>query len=48
MSCWDLKEHHIIIIINKNQKAKISIEFPHSTLSACDNLQNFSAVMIAQ
>ena len=28
MSCWDLKEHHIIIIINKNQKGKISIEFP--------------------
>ena len=28
MSCWDLKEHHIIIIINKNQKRKISIEFP--------------------
>ena len=25
MSCWDLKE---IIIINKNQKEKISIEFP--------------------
>ena len=23
--CWDLKEHHIIII--KNQKGKISIEF---------------------
>ena len=28
MSCWDLKEHQIIIIINKNQKGKISIEFP--------------------
>ena len=28
MSCWDLKEHHIIIIINKNQKGKISTEFP--------------------
>ena len=28
MSCWDLKEHHIIIIINKSQKGKISIEFP--------------------
>ena len=28
MSCWDLKEYHIIIIINKNQKQKISIEFP--------------------
>ena len=28
MSCWDLKEHHIIIIIIKNQKGKISIEFP--------------------
>ena len=27
MSCWDLKEHHIIIIIIKNQKEKISIEF---------------------
>ena len=22
MSCWDLKEHHIIFIINKNQKGK--------------------------
>ena len=28
MSCWDLKEHHIIIIISKNQKGKISTEFP--------------------
>ena len=28
MSCWYLKEHHIIIIINKSQKEKISIEFP--------------------
>ena len=28
MSYWDLKEHHIITIINKNQKGKISIEFP--------------------
>ena len=28
MSCWDLKEQHIIIIIIKNQKGKISIEFP--------------------
>ena len=28
MSCWNLKEHHIIIIINTNQKWKISIEFP--------------------
>ena len=27
MSCWDLKEHHIIVIINKNQKGKISTEF---------------------
>ena len=27
MLCWDLKEHHIIIIINKNQKGKISTEF---------------------
>ena len=27
MSCWDLKEHHIVIIINKSQKGKISIEF---------------------
>ena len=27
ISCWDLKEQHIIIII-KNQKEKISIEFP--------------------
>ena len=30
MSCW---EHHIIIIINKNQKDKISIDCSHSTLS---------------
>ena len=28
MSSWDLKEHHIIIIIIKNQKGKISTEFP--------------------
>ena len=28
MSCCDLKVHHIIIIINKNQKGKISTEFP--------------------
>ena len=28
LMCWDLKEHHIIIIINKNQKGKISIAFP--------------------
>ena len=28
ISCWDLKDHHIIIIIIKNQKGKISIEFP--------------------
>ena len=28
MSCWDLKEHHIIIIINKAQKGKILTEFP--------------------
>ena len=28
ISCWNLKEHHIIIIIIKNQKGKISIEFP--------------------
>ena len=28
ISCWDLKEHRIIIIIIKNQKKKISIEFP--------------------
>ena len=27
MSCWFLKEHHIITIIN-NQKRKVSIEFP--------------------
>ena len=27
MSCSDLKEHHIIIIIIKNQKGKISVEF---------------------
>ena len=28
MSCWDLIERHMIIIINKNQKGKVSIEFP--------------------
>ena len=28
ISCWDLKEHRIIIITIKNQKGKISIEFP--------------------
>ena len=27
MSCWDFKKHHIIIIINKNQKGKM-LEFP--------------------
>ena len=26
--CSDLKEHHIIIIIIKNHKGNISIEFP--------------------
>ena len=31
MSCWDLKEHHIIII-DKNQKGKISIEFPQYSI----------------
>ena len=41
ISCWDLKEHHIIIIIIKNQKGKISIEFPQY-LSVCDNKQNFT------
>ena len=29
--CWDLKEHHIIIIITKNHKGKISLEFPVSS-----------------
>ena len=28
MSCWDLKEYHIIIISKNNQKGKISSEFP--------------------
>ena len=28
MSCWDLKEHHIIIIIIKNQKGKIFNRIP--------------------
>ena len=28
ISCWDLKEHHIIIIIIKNLKGKLSIELP--------------------
>ena len=32
IACWDLKEHHIIIII-KNQKVKISIKFPQSLLT---------------
>ena len=47
VSCWDLKEHHVIIIIIKSQKGKISIEFPQSsnsenpTLSVCDNLTKF-------
>ena len=27
ISCWDLKEHHIIIIIIENQKGKMSVEF---------------------
>ena len=37
MSCWDLKEHHIImIIINKNQKGKFQ-QNSHSTLSVCHN-----------
>ena len=27
---WDLKEHHIIIIIIKNHKGKFSVEFPES------------------
>ena len=36
MLCWDLKEHHIIIIINKNQKGKFQLN-SHSTLSVCDN-----------
>ena len=30
MTVWDLKEHHIIIIILRNHKGKISIEFPES------------------
>ena len=33
MLWWDLKEHHIIIIINKNQKGKVSIEFPQYFIS---------------
>ena len=36
ISCWDLKEHHIIPHHNhyhKNQKGKISIEFPLSSNS---------------
>ena len=28
--CWDLKEHPFIIIIIKNHKGKISVEFPES------------------
>ena len=30
IALWDLKEHHIIIIIIKNHKGKISIEFQES------------------
>ena len=30
IGCWDLKEHPIKIIIIKNHKGKISIEFPES------------------
>ena len=33
ISCWDLKKHHIIKIIIKNQKGKMSIEFPESSNS---------------
>ena len=33
--CWDLKEHPFIIIIIKNHKGKISVEFPESV-----NLEN--------
>ena len=33
ISCWDLEEHNIIIIIAKSQKGKISIEFPQSSNS---------------
>ena len=28
--CWDLKEHHIMIVIIKNHEGKISVEFPAS------------------
>ena len=30
IACWNLNEHHIIIIIIKNITRKISIEFPGS------------------
>ena len=30
IACWDLKEHRMIIIIIKNYKGKISIQFPES------------------
>ena len=30
ITCWDLKEHRIIIIIIKNHKGKILLEFPES------------------
>ena len=33
IACWDLKEHPIIIIIIKNHKGKISIEFSESANS---------------
>ena len=33
ISCWDLKEHHIIFITIKNQKGKISIESSQSSNS---------------
>ena len=47
ISCWDLKEHHIIII--KNQKGKFSIEFPQCFICLGQNFTgSFSTVAVAQ
>ena len=51
MSFRDLKEHHIIIIINKNQKGKISIEFPQYFICLLQMTKfhwGFSTVAVAQ
>ena len=51
MSCWDLKGHHIIIIINKNQKGKISTEFTQYFICLRQLTKftvSFSTVVVAQ